>query len=430
MSSAGVFMSQSESYKYQIVNKFLCGKLYREEASRLLNVSERSITRYAKSITKLGVLGIKHGNYGRKYKTKYSVSLKQQVIDLFKSKYMDFNLTHFSEILENTHEIKINYNTLWKWFSSERLIKNPRRKRRKKHMYRPRLPQEGLMLQMDGCHHRFNGKDEWCLISAIDDATSEIPYAEFFKGETTVACMKVLKNIIELKGVPKAIYTDRAGWAGGNKRTEFCNFKTACDKLGIQILFANSPEAKGRIERSFRTFQDRLVPELRISNITKMNEANTYLRDVFLKKYWNEQKVIAPMNPETAYEPLSPWLKLDEIMCLIEERKVGSDHTTSFKGKRYLIIPQHCSVAGYMASFKTNLEGKVRVFVMDQEVKTKVVTTRQYSDVKVDPSVQISNPLLYRGMYALASNLYGAVWKHKATGKPIQFKKFNKKKVA
>ena len=96
------------------------------------------------------------------------------------------------------------------------------------------------------------------LISAIDDATSEIPYAELFKGETTLSCMKVLKRIIEIKGVPKAIYTDKAGWSGGMKRTEFSNFQIACEKLGIQVIYANSPEAKGRIERSFRTFQDRL----------------------------------------------------------------------------------------------------------------------------------------------------------------------------
>ena len=99
------------------------------------------------------------------------------------------------------------------------LVKNPRVKRRKKREYRHRMPSEGLVLQMDGCHHKFNGIDEWCLIAAIDDATSEIPYAEFFEDETTLGCMKVLKRIIELKGVPKAIYTDRAGWSGGGKRT-------------------------------------------------------------------------------------------------------------------------------------------------------------------------------------------------------------------
>ena len=100
------------------------------------------------------------------------------------------------------------------------------------------MPQEGLLLQMDGSHHKFNGKDNWVLISCIDDATSEVPYAEFFKGETTLGCMKVLREIIKLKGVPKAIYTDKAGWSGGQKRTEFSQFQRACEKLGIQLIYA------------------------------------------------------------------------------------------------------------------------------------------------------------------------------------------------
>lgn len=108
------------------------------------------------------------------------------------------------------------------------MIKNPPVRRRKKRMYRSRMLQEGLLLQMDGSHHKFNGKDEWCLIAAIDDATADIPYAEFFEnGETTLNCMKVLEQIIKKKGVPKAIYTDKAGWAGGGKRSEFSKFKRA-----------------------------------------------------------------------------------------------------------------------------------------------------------------------------------------------------------
>ena len=97
--------------------------------------------------------------------------------------------------------------------------------------------------------------------------------------------MKVLEQILLKKGVPKAIYTDDAGWSGGGKRTEFSHFQKACDKLGIQLIFANSPQAKSRIARSFRTFQDRLVPELRIAGITDMGKANEYLMDEFITKY-------------------------------------------------------------------------------------------------------------------------------------------------
>lgn len=160
------------------------------------------------------------------------------------------------------------------------------------------MPQEGLLRQMDGCHHKSNGKDEWCLIAAIDDATSDIPFAEFFEnGETTLNCMKVLEEIIKRKGVPKAIYTDKAGWAGGGKRTDFSQFKRACEKLGIQIIFADSPEAKGRIERTFRTFQDRLIPELRLHGFTEVRSANRYLIDEFVEKYWKNTNVVKAQYP-------------------------------------------------------------------------------------------------------------------------------------
>ncbi len=207
-------MSHKDSFKYQVISNYLNGKIHRDKASQLLSVCPRTVIRYSKKIKKLGMVGVKHGNLGNKFGKKHDLQLIEKVRHLFKTKYYDFNLAHFCEVLNKEHNISIPYKTLWSWFSKIGWIKNPRRRRPRKHVYRNRLPQEGLLLQMDGSHHKFNGKDEWCLISAIDDATSNIPYAEFFSdGETTLNCMKVLSRIIELKGVPKAIYTDPC-WLG------------------------------------------------------------------------------------------------------------------------------------------------------------------------------------------------------------------------
>ncbi len=203
MNSLGVFLSNTESYKFQIITKYLSGKLYRDQAAELLRVSERTITRYATNIKNKGIFGVKHGNCNNKFNQKYDNDFKFKIIDLYRSKYFDFNLVHFNEILLEKHDVSLKYETLYSWFSKIKLIKHPKRRRGKKHVYRQRMPQEGLLLQMDGCHHRFNGKDEWCLITAIDDATSEIPYAEFFKGETTLSCLKVLEQIILKKEFQK-----------------------------------------------------------------------------------------------------------------------------------------------------------------------------------------------------------------------------------
>lgn len=192
------------------------------------------------------------------------------------------------------------------------------------------------------------------------DRIIEIQHAEFFKCETTLGCMKVLREVIKLKGVPKAIYTDRAGWTAGTKRTDFSQFQRACDKLGIQIIYANSPEARGRTNRSFRTIQDRLIPELRHNGITSMNGANAYLKDSFLKNYWNKENVVTPHLAENAYSPLDPYIDLNHVLCIEETRVIGSDQTINLDGKRYLVEMDLTNLARYNAVIRTLLDGSVK----------------------------------------------------------------------
>jgi len=419
-------MNSKESLKYQVIKKYLDGKIFRKEAARLLSVSERTVIRYSQKIKEFGVFGVKHGNYGKTSNSiKYPIELRERVLEIYVSKYYDFNLKHFSEILEKEYEIKIHYSTLWTWFKAQKLIKSPRRKRPRKHVYRTRMPQEGLLLQMDGSHHKFNGKDDWCLIACIDDATSDIPYAEFFdNGETTLGCMKVLEQIIKKKGVPKAIYTDRAGWAGGGKRTEFSQFKRACEKLGIQVLFADSPEAKGRIERSFKTIQDRLIPELRLKGIKDLKKANQYLRKEFLGKYWKSKNTIKAQDPEIAYSPLDPWLRLNEILCIEEDRKIGSDQTVSWKSEKFIIDGGPISYAGYQAIFRTDLKGKTRVFVQEKEVEMRPIPKVLNIESQEPKKAKIElDPLLYIKMYRKIIELNNAVKVHRISGKPLKLKR-------
>ena len=448
--SSGVFLSHSESYLFQIIDRFLTGKINRSEAAQLLNLSERSITRHAKKIKDKGIFGAKHGNFGKTPNKKYPDSLKKEVLDLFQREYYDFNLTHFSEILKSKYKIDVNYKTLWIWFKEKKFIKNPRRKRRKKHVYRTRMPQEGMLLQMDGCHHKFNGKDDWVLISMIDDATSSIPYAEFFDGETTVNCMKILKRVIETKGVPKAIYTDKAGWAGGNKRTEFSQFQRACEKLGIQVIFANSPEAKGRIERSFRTIQDRLIPELRHSEITEMNEANRYLQDTFIPEYWENNNTVSPTQSESAYSPLDPFVELDKVLCIEETRIISSDQTISYDGKKYVLGGCSMNLGRYEAVIRTDMNDNTKFYVMENEVtateikdievnlepikkrkRFKALCEEENADIIELFEAFGEEPvhLDYAVMWRTLSDLYEAIKDHQITGKPLKVKR-PKKKVA
>lgn len=428
ISTGGIFMSSTDSFRYQIVTKFLNGLISRNEASILLQISERSVSRIASKIRQKGIFGVKHGNNGKSPSNKYSDDLKESTVNLLQTKYFDFNVKHFSEILRTNHDIQIPYKTIWRWCKDLKLVKNPRIKRRKKREYRHRLPSEGLLLQMDGCHHKFNGKDEWCLIAAIDDATSDIPYAEFFDGETTQGCLKVLKHIIERKGLPKAIYTDRAGWAGGGKRVNFSQFKRACDELGIQIIFANSPEGKGRIERAFRTIQDRLIPELRINKIKTLPEANNYVQNKFLPDYWRKEKTVIPDNPAPSYTPANPYIDLEMILTVQESRILSRDQTVSWQGERYKVVGSKISYGSYEAIFKTDYNDKTRVFIMDQEVFLEKIPDVIRPDMQTQKEATLDvDADLYRSMWRCIGETGRAVNLHRITGKPLDLSTPKKK---
>ena len=333
----GIFLSKNEQIKFSIIDDFIKGKISRMNASDLLKLSTRQISRIAKKISIEGIMGILHGNRNRTPTNKSQTSFKKQVLELVEKNYFDFNVTHCKEILLQNHEIKIGYMTLLRWLREKNLVKRRHKRRAKIRKYRERMPCEGMMLQFDGSHHKWNGQHEWCLIGAIDDATSEIPYCEFFNTEDTLNCMSVLQKIIEKKGIPYSIYVDRAGWFGGTKRQDFSQFKRACEELNIRVLFASSPQAKGRIERAWNTLQDRLIPEMRIRNIHRIPAANNFLQKQFIPNYWNKELKVIPRDLEIKYRPISIGMNLNEIFCFKETRVVASNETISYESKIYVV---------------------------------------------------------------------------------------------
>jgi len=189
------------------------------------------------------------------------------------------------------------------------------------------------------CHgspHRWFGDKKSCLIAIIDDAISEI-HAEFFKSETTAGCLKVMRDYIDKKGLFKALYVDKAGIFGGSKRCNFSQMQRACNGLGIEIIFANSPQGKGRIERSFDTFQDRLVPELRLNHIKDMVNANRYLQDVFIPQFWQRKVQVNAKNQDSEFVLVPEHINLDDICVQKVYRKIRNDHTFSYGNTFYLI---------------------------------------------------------------------------------------------
>jgi transposase len=372
----GIYMSKGGQVTHQVVSDFLGGKLSRREAAELLQVRERTVTRLARRIEKKGLFGVIHGNRDKSPFNKKSETLKKFVMDLVEEKYFDFNMTHCLEVLKKDHNLNLKYSTFRTWCHDRHLVKRRKRGKGIARNRRVRMPNEGLLLQMDGSPHRYNGKDEWCLIAAIDDATSEIPYAEFFLSEDTINCMTVMQKIIEKKGIPYAIYVDRAGCLGGGKRGGFYNqFKRACDELDIRIIFASSPEAKGRIERTWDTFQDRIIPEMRVRNIHRMPAANDYLQNQFIPNYWTPNNTVVPRELESRYKPLPKEKDLREIFCLKEHRSVKRDHTLSWEGKTYqLDSPLKYSIRGQQIELRTYQDLTWVAFFAGKPIELRLVT--------------------------------------------------------
>lgn len=330
-------MNASDQLKIDIIEKLISKKITLETALKVLNVSQRTIERYIKGFSEFGVTYFRHGNKNKSPKNKTSADIILKAKEIMKKEYFDFNVTHALEKLKSDHNIKINRECFRKVCHEINLVKRTKRKNNKVRKLRIRTPQVGVMLQMDGSPHRWFNNEESCLIGALDDASNENYYSEFFETETTRGCLKVLHKIIEKKGIFSILYTDRAGLFAGPKRCEFSQVKRALGELGIQIIYANSAQAKGRIERHWQTMQDRIVPEMRLRKIKSYEAANDFLQTQFLPNDYNKNFKVVPSNLESGWKKLPPEIDLNEIFCLKYLRTVKSDHTYSLNGQLYRI---------------------------------------------------------------------------------------------
>lgn len=368
-------MSEREKVKLQVVMKLTQNKLSRWQAQKILGVSDSTIRRYLRSFEKKDILFVKHGNWGKAPKNKTPQELKDRVERLMREKYFDFNITHLQEKLMEVEDIKLSRFTLGKWMNEWKMVKKKKRKRKYKARFqRDRMPQRGLMLQFDGSHHRWYGGQVSCLIAAIDDATNEIPYAEFFNSEDTQNCMKVVQEILKRHGLFHVLYVDRAGVYGGPKRPEFSQMQRACEELGIHFIYAESPQGKGRVERLFGTLQDRLVAEMRLKGIQSMAEANRYLHEEFLPNQYTPKFTCPPQNPESGYRALPANVDLTDHFCFKQWRQINNDHTVSWHGYTFGIdqaLTQ--SIANHYLEFRIHPNRIVEVFYNEKPIQLRLV---------------------------------------------------------
>lgn len=414
-------MSAQEQLELNVIVKISSGLVGRKEGQQILNVSERTLRHYLTDYQTMGVLAVKHGNYKRPPANRGDQNLKLKVQQLLRTKYYDFNMLHCLEKLRSEEGIEVKRETFRRWCHEIKLVKRSKRRSAKVRRQRDRMRQTGLMLQMDGSPHVWYGGKPMCLIAAIDDADSEVPYGEFFHSEDTLSCMKVLEQIVRKKGLFHILYVDKAGVFGGSKRSNCSQVKRALGELGIQVIFADSPEAKGRIERLWNTLQDRLIPEMRIRNIHDDEKANYFLQEQFLPNEYNNKFRVQPADLQTAYRPLPNSIDLQEIFCLKEDRSVNRDHTFSWQNELYRIESslKH-SIWKQKVEIRTYQDHGWKVFFAKKELQislvkappTMAMTTDEVEDAAVnilslDPQrVRCDGHVAYLNRYYSVSEKY------------------------
>lgn len=411
-------MTAQDQLTLDVIAKISTGKMLRKEGQKILNVSERTLRRYLSEYQKQGVLFVQHKNYKNIPANKSSNELKLRVLKLVREKYFDFNLTHCLEKLKSVEQIEINRETFRQWCHEIHMVKRAKRREPKVRRKRDRMQQTGVMLQMDGSPHVWFGGKPSCLIAAIDDADSDVPFGEFFSSEDTISCMRVLQKIIEKRGLFQILYVDRAGIFGGPKRAHFSQVKRALDELGIHIIFANSPEAKGRIERLWDTLQDRLIPEMRLRGIRSYDNANHFIQNVFLPGEYAEKFKVVPSDLTPGYKPLSPSIDLNEIFCLKEYRGVKRDHTFSWNNQIYRIdsylkhsiYKQKVEIRTYQdLNWKVFFAGKpIEVSEVKNSVKALAVAKKSaMTAAEISPEkVRLDGHVRYLGRYYSVDEKY------------------------
>lgn len=316
--------------------------LSQSEAASLLGISERTFRRWRDRYEADGADGLYDRRLGKISGRRIGVDTLMEILRLFDTRYWDFTAKHFWEKLVADHGFDASYNWVRLTLQSHgRIRKAPRRgaHRRK----RPRRALPGMMVHQDGSSHEWVPGQWWDLIVTMDDATSEIYSAFFVDEEGTMSTFTALGEVIETQGLFCALYADRGShyWhtseAGGKvDRDNPTQVGRALIQLGIELIPAYSPEARGRSERMFGTLQHRLPQELRLAGITTMAAANQFLRDVFLPAH-NARFAVPAEDDGTAFVAFAG--ALEDVLCVQEDRVVGKDNTVRYKGL-FLQIPE------------------------------------------------------------------------------------------
>jgi len=351
-----------------VLLKAMAKKIRWWDAAEIMGVTDRTMRRWRERLEAEGYAGLVDRRKGKSSDKRVPLARVEEVLRLYREVYFDLNIRHFHEKLSEEHGIELSYTWVQKALQGAGLV--ARGKRRGKHRRRrERRPMAGMLLHIDGSKHRWFGDERWYdLIVILDDATSEIYYAQLVEEESTRTVMAGLREVIETKGLFCALYSDRGSHffvtpKAGEKvdKHRLTQVGRAMKELGMQMIPAYSPQARGRSERSFGTWQGRLPQELRLAGITTVEEANAFLRQSYIEEFNTKFAVAAPQKG-TAFRRTSR-SDLNWIFTVQTERVVDKDNTVAIVDRRWQLEKSRfrSTLAGCTVTIHQHLDETVSI---------------------------------------------------------------------
>lgn len=340
-------MNKRERDRKSLLEWYKAGRTTLVKVAAQMHVGYRQVKRIWERYKEKGDKGLVHGNRGKPSNRATEIALKQAVLKRYEERYLGFGPTFASEKLSEDGYV-VNHETLRKWLVEARLW-HKHRNRHDAHQYREPKKCFGELLQIDGSIHHWFGEDEplYCLMNLVDDSTS---HSEVIMdtGETTKAALQLLYRWIIKFGIPQAIYVDLKNLYVGSPHKltiedelndvhkAWSVFGEVCEKLGIQVIKAYSPQAKGRVERKHAVYQDRLVKEIKLNGITSVDAVNVFLENGFVDNI-NKKFAKLPASSVDGHRPIPSHMNLEDVFCWEEDRLLGNDWTIRYNNKFYQI---------------------------------------------------------------------------------------------
>jgi transposase len=374
MTHRSVELTEEENRRAFVLASAQCRTNKQIAGARALSV--RQVQRLKKALREEGPVGLAHGNRGSEAVHALPEEVAVRVLELYETKYTGFNFSHFHEKLLEAEGMQISRPTVGRVLRRAG-YRSPRKRRPAKHRSRrERRACEGAMLQLDGSPHDWlEGRGpRMCLVGAIDDATGKVVGVVFRQCEDAQGYFLVMRHVVSHYGIPETVYRDRHGiferdskeeqtiWEQLEGKPATTQFGRLMEELGIRQIAANSPQAKGRIERLWGTFQDRLVSELRLANACTIDDANQLLKTVVTRH--NQKFHRRPDDPNSVYRKPVKGIDLDELFCFKYKRKVAMDNTLVF-GDTIIQVqpgPQRMSYARCLVDLHQRFDGSLRVY--------------------------------------------------------------------